>query len=306
MKNKIILLVSFFAVVFSLVSCLKDDVGEYWKDDLAGKMYATVAVPALQQLALKPVAGDVKYEFLVNIATDALPTEDITLTLKIDPAAVTEYNTNAGKSYKPYPNIEILTKSILIAKGTRNATAQIKVWGAEALNACDNYIAGVSIESATTASGGTITIAGNMKSNLTALPISNPYAGDYHLVGYRIHPAYVDPLTVDKTTAASTVDCKTIRKPQMGDYPYNCDITITAETMTVNGATVNKVIVSSPDVAPANFGMYDTYTGSAATPPTPPSTDVNYYNPATKTFVLNYFYLSAGVPRKIYEVLTRL
>ena len=305
MKNKIILLVSFFTVVFSLVSCLKDDVGEYWKDDLAGKMYATVANPALQQLALKPVPGEVKYDFLLNIATDALPAEDITVTLKIDPAAVTAYNTQTGKSYKPYPNIEILTKTVLIAKGTRNATASAKVWGAETLNACDNFIAAISIESATTASGGTITIGGNMKSSLTALPIANPYAGDYHLVGYRIHPS-LGTLPVDKATSASTVDCKTIRKPQMGDYPYNCDITITSETMTVNGATVNKVKVSSPDVAPANFGMYDTYTGDPAFPPTAASSDVNYYDPATKTFVLNYYYLSSGVPRKIYEIMTRL
>lgn len=305
MKNKIILLVSFFAVVFSLVSCLKDNVGEYWKDDLAGKMYATVANPVLQQLALKPVAGDVKYEFLINIATDAFPTEDITVTLKIDAAAVTEYNTSSGKNYKPFPNLEILTKTITIAKGTRNATAQAKVWGAETLNACDNFIAAISIESAKTASGKDITIAGNMKTNLMALPIANPYATSYHIVGYRIHPSYPDPLTVDKTITASTVNCKTIRKEQMGDYPYLCDIEITAATMVVGGVTVNKVIVSSPDVAPANFGMYDTYTGSSTTPPTPPSPDVNYYNPVTKTFVLNYFYLSAGVPRKIYEIMTK-
>jgi hypothetical protein len=305
MKNKIILLVSFFTVVFSLVSCLKDNVGEYWKDDLAGKMYATVADPSLKQLALKPVAGDVKYDFLLNIATDALPTEDITVTLKIDPAAVTEYNKNTGKSFKPYPNIEILTKTVLIAKGTRNATASAKVWGAESLNACDNFIAAITIESASTASGKSITIGGNMKSSLTALPIANPYAGSYHLVGYRIHPT-LGTLPADKTTSASTVDCKTIRKPEMGDYPYNADITITSETMTVNGATVNKVIVSSPDVAPANFGMYDTFTGDPASAPASPGSDVNYYDPATKTFVLNYFYLSGGVARKIYEIMTRL
>jgi hypothetical protein len=305
MKNKIILLVSFFTVVFSLVSCLKDNVGEYWTADLAGKMYATVADPSLHQLALKPVPGDVKYDFLLNIATDALPTEDITVTLKIDGAAVTEYNKSTGKSYKLYPNIEILTKTVLIAKGTRNATASAKVWGAEGLNACDNFIAAISIESAATASGASITVGGNMKSSLTALPIANPYAGDYHLVGYRIHPT-LGTLPVDKATATSTVDCKTIRKPQMGDYPYNADITITSETMTVNGATVNKVIVSSPDVAPANFGMYTTYTGDPASPPASPGSDVNYYNPATKTFVLNYFYLSGGVARKIYEIMTRL
>ena len=90
MKNRLIVFVSTLALVFTFGSCLKDDVGEYWPDGVAGKMYATVVNATLQQLALQPVAGDVNFEFLVNIATDALPTEDITVTFKIDPAAIEE------------------------------------------------------------------------------------------------------------------------------------------------------------------------------------------------------------------------
>src|ERR1035437_10316246 len=140
MKNKIILLVSSLTVVFLLASCLKDKVGDYWVDAVAGKMYATVAVPTLQQLALQPVAGDVPFSFLVNIATDALPTEDITLTLAVDPAAVTQYNTDHSKSFKTFPTVQVVTSTVVIAKGTRNATATGKVWGADALNACDNFM----------------------------------------------------------------------------------------------------------------------------------------------------------------------
>lgn len=309
MKNKIILLVSFFAVVFSLVSCLKDDVGEYWKDDLAGKVYATVAIPTLQQLALKPVPGDVKYSFLVNIATDALPSEDITLTLIVDPAAVTEYNKNTGKNYKVFPNVEVLTKTILIPKGTRNATAEVKVWGAESLDACDNFIAAVSIQSAITSSGQSITVAGNMKSNLTALPIANPYAGDYRAYGYRLHPS-LGVLPVDKTETAKTVDCKTIRKSGFGDYPYDMVIEMTTDVMVVSGVNCFKVKVTVIDPgtdAPVSGGQgqYDTFTGDATAEPKPVTNDVNYYNPVTKTFVLNAYYNSAA-PRIAYEVFSRL
>lgn len=304
MKNKITLIVTFFTALFVLGSCLKDDVGEYWADDVAGKMYATVAKATLQQLVLKPVAGDVNYEFLVNIATDALPTEDITLTFKIDPAAVATYNTDFKKSFKAYPNVEILTKTLVIAKGTRNGYAKAKVWGADKLDACDNFIAAISIESAKTASGIDIPIAGNMKSYLLSLPISNPYAGEYDFVGYRIHPS-LGVLTANEVETLTTIDCKTVRKDQMGDYPYIADIEITTATMVVNGATVFKVKVTSPDLATADFGMYETFTGSSTTAPAPPSADVNYYNPATKTFVLNYYYLSSGVARKIYEILVR-
>jgi hypothetical protein len=304
MKNKITLIVTFFTALFVLGSCLKDDVGEYWADDVAGKTYATVVKATLQQLVLKPVAGDVNYEFLVNIATDALPTEDITLTFKIDPAAVATYNTDFKKSFKAYPNVEILTKTLVIAKGTRNGYAKAKVWGADKLDACDNFIAAISIESAKTASGIDIPIAGNMKSYLLSLPISNPYAGEYDFVGYRIHPS-LGVLTANEVETLTTIDCKTVRKDQMGDYPYIADIEITTATMVVNGATVFKVKVTSPDLATADFGMYETFTGSSTTAPAPPSADVNYYNPATKTFVLNYYYLSSGVARKIYEILVR-
>jgi hypothetical protein len=307
MKNRLIVFVSTLTLIFTLGSCLKDDVGEYWPDGVAGKMYATVVKATLQQLALQPVAGDVNFEFLVNIATDALPTEDITVTFKIDPAAVTTYNTDFSKSFKPYPNVQLLTQSITIAKGTRNGYAKGKVWGAESLNACDNYIAAISIESAKTASGKDVPVAGNMKTYLLALPIANPYAGNYRNLGYRIHPSYTDPLAVDKTVTCSTVDCKTISKFQMGDYTtYNCYIEITSATMVVNGKTVYKVNVSSPDVAKENWVQYTTFTGSSTTTPVPPSNDVNYYDPSTKTFVLNYAYLSSGVARKIYEVVTRL
>lgn len=304
MKNKIILFVTFFSTLFFLGSCLKDDVGEYWPDGVAGKMYATVVKPTLQQLVLQPVAGDVNYEFMVNIATDALPTEDITLTFKVDPAAVATYNTDFKKSFKAFPNVEILTKTLVIAKGTRNGYVKAKVWGADKLDACDNFIAAISIESAKTASGVDIPIGGNMKTYLLSLPISNPYAGEYNFVGYRIHPT-LGIFTANEVETLTTIDCKTVRKDQMGDYPYIADIEITSATMVVNGATVFKVKVTTPDIATENFGMYETYTGSSTTAPAPPSADVNYYNPATKTFVLNYYYLSAGAARKIYEILVR-
>jgi len=208
MKNRLIVFVSTLALVFTFGSCLKDDVGEYWPDGTAGKMYATVVKATLQQLALQPVAGDVNFEFLVNIATDALPTEDITVTFKIDPAAVTTYNTDFKKSFKVFPNVALITQSITIAKGTRNGYAKGKVWGAESLNACDAFMAAISIESAKTASGMDIPIAGNMKTYLLSLPIANPYAGTYQMIqGYRIRPGNAtEPVAAGTKQDFKTVD----------------------------------------------------------------------------------------------------
>jgi hypothetical protein len=284
MKNKIISFVSFLAVTFVFSSCLKDDVGEYWKDDLAGKMYATVAKATLQTLPLKPVAGEVPFEFLLNIATDALPTEDITITLKIDPAAVTEYNTNYNKAYKPYPYVDITTKTVTIVKGTRNAYAKAKVWGAEGLDACDNYMAAITIESAKTASGQDVTIGGNMKSYLVALPISNPYSGTYHASGVFTHPVN-GPRDIDEDKELSTIDCKTVTCSAGdlgGDSGTWVLLTVNADnTITIGGSL------------------------TATQPYKPQTGKVNKYDPATKTFILNYYYEGGTGNRLIQENIVR-
>lgn len=306
MKNKIILFVTFFSSLFFLGSCLKDDVGEYWPDGVAGKMYATIVKANLQQLALKPVAGDVNFEFLVNIATDALPTEDITITFKIDPAAVTQYNTDFKKSYKSFPNVEILTKTLTIAKGTRNGYAKAKVWGAEKLDACDNFIAAISIESAKTTSGVDIPVGGNMKTYLLALPIANPYAATYQVDGYRIRPGNpTEPVSAQEVF--NTLDCKTVQKNGFGNYTgYDVKIEVTTNTVVVGGTTCYKVIATpvDPSTGASVGGMFDTWTGDATLKPA--DLTINYYNPVTKTFILNCWYASSAGNRIMYEVAKRL
>lgn len=305
MKNTKILIVTFLSSIFLLASCLKDDVGEYWKDDVSGKMYATIVKATLQQKALQPVAGDVPFEFMVNIATDALPTEDITITFKVDPDAVTTYNSDFKKSYKPFPNVELLTQSITIAKGTRNGIAKAKVWGAETLDACDNFIAAITIESAKTASGVDVPIGGNMKTYLLALPIANPYAGTYHVVGYRIRPGNpTEP--VDAIQTFNTFDCKTVQKNGFGNYSgYDIKIEMTPVTVVVGGVTCYKVNATpvDPSSGASVGGMFDTWTGDDSLKPA--DLTINYYNPVTKTFVLNCYYVSGAGNRIMYEVQTR-
>lgn len=305
MKNKIFLMSALIAGIFLLNSCLKDD-HDYWKDQVAGKMYATVAVPTLQTLGLAPVADEVPFSFMINIATDALPTEDITVTLKVDAAALTAYNTLKGKAYKLYPNIQILTPTVTVAKGTRTATVNCKVWGADALNACDNYVAPISIDNV---SGG-VPIASNMKSYLLALPISNPYAADYNVNGYRKHPAPAMYYVTNKVETCSTVNCSTIKKSFMADYPYDVTIEVTSDIIVVGGVNCFKCKLhvldpSTGEIVSSGDGQFDTFTGDATATPKPIGPEVNYYNPATKKFVLNYYYNSAA-PRIAYEIMDRL
>ncbi len=306
MRNKILMIISFVVVALFLNSCLKDDVGLDWTSSLKGKMYAEVWQGGFQALALDPVPDTVTFKFLVNIASDQPPTQDITVTLGVDADAIAKYNDLNGSDYQLFPNINILDKSLVIKAGTRNAYAHVQVWGADQLNACDNFMAPIAITDAT---GGVIPADPvNMGARLMALPIANPYAGSYHVVGYRIHPSYADPFTVDMDEQLSTVNCSTVLKHYMGDYPYDVSIQITDQTMVVSGVTCYKVIVHTMDPATgaliAGEGMETTFTGNLAYPPAPPTSDVNYYNPDTKQFVLNYYYASP-TPRIAYEILTR-
>lgn len=308
MKNKITLFVSFLAGIILLSACLKDKVGDYWTDTLAGKMYATVVNYTLQQKALQPVAGDVPISFAINIATDILPTEDITVTLAVDPAAVTQYNKDHSTSFSTFPNSQLLTPSIVIPKGTRGGTVNAKVWGAESLDACANFMTAYSITSAKTASGKEITIAGNMKSYLVSLPISNPYAADYAIVvGYRIRPGNAtEQVTAGTIETFSTVNCKTVRKNGFGNYTaFDISIEITSNTVVVGGTTCLKVIATpiDPSTGASVGGMWPVWTGDATQKPA--DLTINYYNPVTKTFVLNCYYDSAAGNRIMYEVLKR-
>ena len=308
MKNKLSLTLSFLAGIFLLNSCLKDNIGEYWKDDLAGKQFATIAVATLQQLALKPVAGDVTFTFLVNIATDALPTEDITVNLAVDPAAVTAYNKALGKSFSSFPTVSVTTPKLTIKAGTRNAYATAKVWGAETLDACATFMTAISITSATTASGIDIPVAGNMKSYLVSLPISNPYAADYGVVGYRIRPGNAtEPISAGTIQTFKTLNCKTVQKNGFGNYTaFDITIEITANTVVVGGTTCYKVIATpiDPSTGSSVGGMFTVWTGDATLKPA--DLTINYYNPVKKVFILNCYYDSSAGNRIMYETCTRL
>jgi hypothetical protein len=307
MRNKIFKILSFLAVALIVSSCLKDDIGEDWTSSLEGKMYAEVWNAGFAALALQPVPDPVTFKFLVNIATDQPPTQDITVTLEINPDAITKYNALKKTGYKLYPYIEILDKTVTIKAGTRNAYAHVKVWNAHLLNACDNFMAPITI---TSASGGVVPADPlNQGSRLMALPIANPFAGIYACVGYRIRPGNpTEPIIADEEF--STVDCKTVTKVGFGNYsPYSVRIEVTTNTMVVGGTTCYKVnaIPYDPATGADVGGMFTTWTGDPATLPAPPAnpTDINYYNPVTKQFFLNCYYTSSAGNRIMWEVHTR-
>lgn len=309
MKNKIIVILTLLAGIFVMNSCLKDD-ADYWKDGVAGKMYATIEFPGLQTKSLLLIPDDVEVPFIVNIASDKVMSSDVTVTLSLDDAAIAAYDTtlkqaaiangdttDAGeliwKDYKPFPSVTLATPTVTIAKGSRNAYAKIVVSRADTLTLTGNYMVAVTITGVT----GGIPIAENMKTVLYAFPIANEWEGFYLSEGFRNHPTLgLEPFSYAKLEFL-TVNANTVHKTQVGNYGgYGLDITITDQTMVVKGVTVNKCNLQITDMAdPTDQIIYPDYNGE----PT------NYYNPVTKVFDLYYAYNKAA-PRKIREVNYRL
>jgi Domain of unknown function (DUF1735) len=195
MRNKIFMIISFLAVVFTVSSCLKDNIGEDWTSDLKGKMYAEFPNNGAQVSVIQPVATDQIFKFLINIATDAVPTSDITLTLAFDAPAMAAYNadmqaadTSIHWSYELYPTMTIMEPTVTIAAGTRNTYVHVKLSNANAYSLTKKFMAPITIQDA---SGGVI-VAANKKTVLYKLPIANKWEGTYKMKGWIVRDPYPD------------------------------------------------------------------------------------------------------------------
>jgi uncharacterized protein (TIGR02145 family) len=140
----------------------------------------------------------------------------------------------------------------------------------------------------------------------------NEYAGDYSCVGYRIRPGNpTEPVIAGTIERLNATNSTTIQKSGFGNYTaFDVKIEVTTNTIVVGGVTCYMVNATpvNPSTGLSVGGMFTTWTGDAATLPTPPtnSTEINYYNPVTKTFVLNCYYSNGAGNRIMYEVLTRM
>jgi len=196
MRNKIFMIVIFLAVVLAFDACLKDNVGMDWTSSLKGKMYAEFPNNGLNVFTIQPIATDQIFQFLINVATDALPTTPITLKVKVDPAAMAAYNvqmraadTSIHWNYTLYPSFKIIDSITTIEAGTRNAYVHVKVSRADTIKLSGKYMAPITLYSAT--GGGTI-ISADKSTVLYKLPVANKWEGTYKMSGYILRDPYPD------------------------------------------------------------------------------------------------------------------
>jgi hypothetical protein len=189
MKNKILIIITFLAGTLLFNSCLKDKVTSDWTSSLQGKMYAEIvkgglvsdATYAAQSFTINNGSADQAISFFVNIATDQLPTADITVNFSVDAAALTAYNTSHGTNLVVCPTATIAP--LVIKAGTRNGYAQITLKTANLLDLAKAYAIPISIASVSNTS---VIIASNFKSEILQIPIANKWEGSYKMNYYAL------------------------------------------------------------------------------------------------------------------------
>lgn len=330
MKNKIIVISTLLAGLFILNSCLKDD-ADYWKDGVAGKMYATIFSPGFHSGSVQPIPDEVTFSFMVNIASDAVPNTDVILNFAFDNAAISAYDSTlkaaaydstamaaaiaAGdttddgepiwKNYKPFPSAVIIDPVVTIPAGSRTGTVTFKVARADTVQLAGNYMLAVTITSASPAN---VMLTSNMSTYLLALPIANQYEGVYTNDGYFKHPTAASSRALDKDKELLTVNKNTcelgladLADPATGQYYIR--VTVEDATIVVGGKTVNKVtIVNVNPAGPTVLAQLDT---SDDLMTFDQGVTFNYYDPSSKKFVLRYHYNNGAAWREIQEVLTK-
>jgi hypothetical protein len=295
MRNKIFMIISFLAAILITSSCLKDKVGEDWTSSLKGKMYAQFPNPGAQSFTIAPTATDQVFKFLVNIATDALPTSDITLTFAVDQAAMAAYtaetqaaDTSVHWSYELYPSFTI--EPVTIKAGTRNTYVHVIVSRADTIRLTSKYMIPITI---TAASGGVI-VAENMKTVLYAIPIANKWEGTYKMKGYILRDPYPDYTGYYKN--------RTMKLATFG--PNTVAITSLWYWAGANAASGvagigNWQITISEATVPNPISLVD---------PTNPavkllSTYPNRYDPATKTIYMSVYWGAGPTSRATTDTL---
>jgi hypothetical protein len=178
MKNKILIVITFLAGTLMFNSCLKDKLTSDWTSSLSGKMYAEFVNYGLTSFTINNLPAAQQIKIFVNIATDAVPTSDITLTVAVDPTALAAYNAANGTSLVVCPGIT--PTPITIKAGSRNTYYYISLSGADKLSLTSAYAIPLTITAAT----GGVMIAANKQTTIIQVPVANIYEGTYNMSYY--------------------------------------------------------------------------------------------------------------------------
>lgn len=202
MKNSF-KLASLILLATAFTSCLKDDVTldpENSKNVLEFKNPSSFVSPSGSKYSLYTRAFDLAdendYPITVSYSGANVAPEDITVTIGIDTAALSQYNAEQHKDYDLIDTkLYTMPATVTIPKGTRTATIGLKI-KSNHFDFSKSYVLPIQIKSASTG-----TISGNFGTILLSLNAKNKYDGVYKVTGKMsdvINPAFVGLYTTGR------------------------------------------------------------------------------------------------------------
>jgi len=273
MKNIFYRSLMFLSAGLLLTACLKDTGYTDVQEDTNSKTVAFFIPGGVQTQSLKSQAGAQTFTVLVGLS-NANRSGDVTVNIGLDPTAVTP-----GFTAYPAANVSFSPSALTFKPTDTELPVRVTVTNTNAIDPCTRYMIPIVIKDA----GGAV-VASNQK-GLISIPIANPFSGAATATGVFIHPtAGARPYTNMAKTLA-TIDCKTV-KTSVGDLGGNSGYQLGIRINADNSLTLTNV----GDGSGAPFTQNNNAT-------------CNKYNPATKTFCLDYQYDIGGAVRNIRETI---
>jgi hypothetical protein len=274
-------------IAFSMTSCLKDEAHFV---DFAGSppvidipTSAFYGVVANQGLTIQ--TAPVSYSFNVNLSGPKTLAQDVTVTLAVDPTVLTQYNAANGTSYQPLPAslYQFTTTTTTIKAGQRLAPVTINFFsGADRITDQVGYNnANYALPIRVTSTSNNVAVSSNFGYKIISLKLKNQYDGTYLATGTFAHPT-AGTRAINLEKELQTIDLQTVQTEfaDLGGQGWLMQLRVNADN------TVTLIPKGSANTGTVQFG-------------------VNRYDPATRTYTLNYKYAGTGGDRVISEKLTR-
>lgn len=314
MKKIILASALFSAMAFILTSCLKDkgfENGTYGIND-----------PDTQPPGVGfPRAASAKYTvgidltsspqslngvIYVNLESGQPAASDVHITLQLNDALRTAYNTANGTTIKAMPPaLFSFPLTLTIPAGQRNVQVPISLPNTSSLDPNETYGIGVTI---TSVDGGYV-IAGNLKNLLIEIGLKNKYDGRYELHGYHNRSPYTFPFTTEVemwTTGPSSV---AMFWPDGGDFgqpigvgPGSVNWYGPAVSPNFTFDPVTNLVVSIAGM-PANAVTLDLVTLDNTADANPDGPIVNRFEPGPPKKIYVVFQYNGNNLRRFYDTL---
>jgi hypothetical protein len=302
--KKLLKIVFFLSIVMLASSCVKEKYTHPYDEANLARPIVEMPNSPLNKISTKSVDGSFTFFEIdldeLRIAPRSQYTGDISVSLKQDPVAAQQFIAARPIPAPPAPpltpiavipnNAWSIVKTNYVLNAS-NKSERVKIKINTTLIPAGRVALGLSIQTANGAE-----VSGLYKSVVVELKAKSPYEGDYIATGTRTN--YNGPtvasgvaavLVIDETKFLETFNVGTV-DGFMGDlafvpFYYSLQVNPTTNTVTVLQSLAN------PGVT---------------TPPTVGNNGTCVYNPTTKTFTLNYFYLNtSGNLRQLNETLVR-